>query len=270
MKKKSLIALFLAIVFLFQVLLPANAGSGTLTIQNVPFFGSISAPYQLYINEDKTSEETLRGQVIKTTVGDKESTRQSIVNAPTEGGNFDFNAIFKIDQSAMWSFLFKPSDNQVQAMPQTQNAGVESYVDLVVNVDERITPAETISAYFDSTTWRPVYVFDKDYTLLKDIRSDYVVGQRKTEFTFPSNGKTDYIVRVVPIDDNRIRALKEPLKFGFDGEGNTNFTISKEVANQMAEARRAMTDEDLEKEKGIIAKRNVNLTAEEITFFKTI
>lgn len=265
MKKKSIFALLLAVVFLFQAILPAYAGSGNL---NISAYGmNLKMPYSLYINEDKDSQATLPGQNIKTTKGDKETTRQSVVGAPAEGGKFDFNAIFKIDQRSMWGYLVKPTDAQVQGLPATRNAGVDSYVDLIVRVDERVTPAETISGYFDSYTWRPVFVFDKDYNLLNDVRASYVAGQNKTSFTFPSQGKTEYIVRVVPIRDANSN-LDKPLRFGFDDEGNTNFTISKEAANEIAAARRGMSEADLEKEKAIVEKRNQNLTADEIAFLK--
>lgn len=275
MKNRKILSLFLALTMVLVTVLSSArvyAGSGEINVM-----GLLRVPFEFYINDGKTVEETLPDQNIKSTsqFDNKEKTRQAIVNAPSDGGRFDFDAIFKMKQSAgalgrtLWGQLGgKKTSSQVNGLPTGyEESKTESYIDLVVNIDEKITPAQTISVYFDSHTWRPTFIYDAETKeLLGDARNSYVEGQSLKNFEFSSNGKTKYIIRTVPINGANSN-IDEPMKLGFNPAGNNNFTISSNVANQIAEARRGMTEEDIRKEKELLDKTD-GLTAEDITFLK--
>ncbi|QPK94285.1 InlB B-repeat-containing protein [Actinomyces sp. zg-332] len=289
--KKNRILVALLVIFAFLVpSVPAYASSGKLivTVNGLPFIGSFNMdiPYSFFINEHKTAEETLPGQPVKqnSNFNNLDATRHAVVNAPAEGGKFDFDATFYMKQSTDFPFrgflvqyvqkhlfdaLVKPSNEQIAAMPKTKEAGVASYVDLKAIIDDRITAAENISAYFKSYSWRPVYVFDENYNLLADVHDSYNVDDEIKNITFPSNGKHTYIIRTVPVagKDFTKEQLDAPMTLGFNPDGNNNFTISREVANQLAEARRGMTEADIAEEKRILAKKD-KLTDDEIATLK--
>ena len=276
-KNRKIFVTIVATILAMVSMIPfskAFAGSGNV----------LGVPFSLSINSNKTAQQTLPGQSIQsyTNFDNGDKTRQAIVNAPvSKNGKFDFSATFSMKQSAyirilftslqLWPHLAKPSEGDINSMAAAKDPGknIKSYVDLVVEVDERITPASEISAYFDSHTWRPTHVFDKDYNLLKDVKNSYEKGKTKKSFTFPSNGKTKYIVRVVPIAGESFtnEQLDKPMSFGFDGPNNTNFTVSDAVANKIAAERRNMTEDEKKEEKTLLDKTR-GLTEQEIQKIK--
>lgn len=304
--KAKLLATLLVIVALAMPTSIANASEGILNISTTVMGRSLTLPipYKFYINEDKNASDTLPGQKVKNADGFTYNTRQAIAYSPEPSDSqtlptkmkFEFDATFYMRQSeellphvrnivpprfqaflpfvagslsgSIFSKLVKPNQSQIDSMPTTEEAGVDSYVDLIARIDERITVNSQISAYLSSHSWRPIYVFDEGYNLLANVKDSYVVGQEVKSFTFPSNDKHTFIVRAVPIDANfTTEQLDAPMKFGFNPAGNSNFTIRNSVANEVAFQRRQMTTEDINKEDNILSKEG-KLTEDEISFLK--
>lgn len=250
--------------------LVSQAGSGNV----------MGVPFSLAINKDSTSAQTIPNQSIneEKNAGDTSKIRQIIANAPVEtGGSFHFNSEFSMKQSTrvmgfveLWGALVKPSQADIQNFPTQRGATSMSYVDLVVDIDSRITiNGEYIEkVYFDSHTWRPIYVLDENYTVIKDLRDTYVAGNSRKEFDVPARHK--FIIRVAPIGGVSFTDAQKdaPMTFGFDTPGTNNFSVSDEMANSLADARRNMSQEDIQREKDLIDKANVTPTAEEISFLR--
>lgn len=123
-------------------------------------------------------------------------------------------------------------------LPAPTQANPEyTYIDLVVELDQRLTIADTLSFAFESYSFRPLMIMDENYTRLESVITK-TAENPSTDIEFKTAGNKKFIIRTVLRGIEEIPNAPAEVASKSDmrliSKSNTNFSLSKEEIIKIA------------------------------------
>lgn len=205
---------------------------------------------KIYINKELSDQETLLDTVIYQSTGfDSNDLDKEVIGVYDEDKDsyrLDLSANFQMDPSLALLTYFNPGGiltNSGQWDDGPIQGAWYSHIDLHIKLDDRIVLAEELKDItFKSYNFKPSFILTKDYEIIKGGLSSLVTqGNPETTFSFEPGDNKEFILRAtIRRDGNSLNALNATPDQVFSDmtltSGNKdNFTISKEVAEELAE-----------------------------------
>ena len=167
------------------------------------------------------------------------------------GANFIMNPFIQAIARYSLEHYFQPGtaqfygNHEYSSMTSTSKDVKETqytFIDLHVKIDDRIKINNNIKFAFDSYSFRPLMILDKDYNKIENANIETPIGTKRATISFDSNS-SEFIIRTV------LRKKSEIPDASFEEANNFNmvlvslnddtFTVKKEELDNIARGKAA-------------------------------